>query len=403
LASLLVRNARIHGAGPVDVEVREGRIAAVSGSAAAVPADPATPVLDAGGGLLLPTLVDGHCHPDKTTWGAPWVSRTPAETLEDLILSDVALQVSQETSVRERSRDLLAAYVAAGARGVRAHVDVAPVYGLDNIRGVADAAADLDGALHAEIVAFPQLGVMRTPGTAALLRDALDAGATIVGGIDPGGIDGDLHGQLDVVFGLAAERDVDVDIHLHDGGEHGVEQVREIIRRTHAAGWERRVTIGHAFCYSDCDDALLSDLGEATAAAGITLATCALGDAPVMPVQRLRELGVRVVLGSDGVRDAWSPFGNGDMLDRTHLLAWSTGARTDADLEACLDIAAHAGAELLGLESADLRVGSPADFMIVAAEVPAQAVIDRPTPQYVLRAGRVVARDGALTAIPATL
>ncbi|HEY0890580.1 MAG TPA: amidohydrolase [Nocardioides sp.] len=399
MASLLVRNARIHGSGAVDVEVEDGRISAVR---AAGSVHDWESVVDAQGALLLPTLVDGHCHPDKTAWDEPWVSRQPAATLEELIANDVLLQRSFATPVRTRAERLLGAYVAAGARAVRAHVDVAPVYGLDNIRGVVEAADALADALHVEVVAFPQLGVMRTPGTAELMRESVAAGATVIGGIDPGGLDGDLHGQLDTVFGLAIELGVSLDIHLHDGGEHGMGQVREIIRRTHDAGLEGRVAIGHAFCYSDCDDAQLTALGEATAAAGITLATCALGDSPVLPVARLQELGCRVVLGSDGVRDAWSPFGNGNMLDRTHLLAWRTGAVTDAELEACLDVAAHAGADFLGLERSGLRVGDPADFMLVPGEVPAQVVIDRPLPHYVFRAGRVVARDGALTAIPAT-
>ncbi|GAB3860977.1 amidohydrolase [Nocardioides maradonensis] len=391
-----VTGVRVHGQGVVDVLVEDGRIRSVEptrgGRSDAKDLDEAA--VDGAGGLLLPTLVDAHCHPDKTTWGEPWVSRMPAASLEELIENDVRLQLSMTTPVATRTARLMDQYVARGARALRAHVDVAPVHGLGNVAGVAEAAAQLVGVLDVEIVAFPQLGILRTPGTAALLRDAVSAGARLIGGIDPVGLDGDLAGHLDIVFGLAERLGVGLDIHLHDRGREGIEQVEEIIRRTTALGMQGLVTIGHAFCFHDCPPDELPALAEATAAAGITLATAALGEDGMIPVAELRAAGVRVVLGSDGVRDAWSPFGNADMIDRTHLLAWHTGAVTDDDLETCLAIAAEAGADLLGLPRSGLAPGDPADFMLVDAESPAQAVVDRPAPRWVARAGRLVARDG---------
>ena len=56
-----------------------------------------------------------------------------------------------------------------------------------------------------EIVAFPQSGIARSPGTDKLLDEAMGAGADLVGGLDPVGIDNDLKGHLDTVFGIAAK------------------------------------------------------------------------------------------------------------------------------------------------------------------------------------------------------
>ena len=69
-----------------------------------------------------------------------------------------------------------------------------------------------------QIVAFPQSGVIRSPGTAELLDAAIAEGADLVGGLDPLGIDRDLDGHLDAIFGVASKRGVGIDIHLHDGG-----------------------------------------------------------------------------------------------------------------------------------------------------------------------------------------
>jgi cytosine deaminase len=57
---------------------------------------------------------------------------------------------------------------------------------------------------------------------------------------------------------------------------------------------------------------------------------------------------------------------------------------------------AHGGAALLGLERTELRVGDPADFVLLPGDSVAQVVVDRPVPSLVVRAGRVIARDGQL-------
>ncbi|MGH3716609.1 MAG: hypothetical protein ACRDT4_24585 [Micromonosporaceae bacterium] len=93
---------------------------------------------------------------------------------------------------------------------------------LRNIEGVIRAAAALGGAIDVQVVAFPQLGVIRVPGAAELIREAVTAGASVIGGPDPCGYDGDLHGQLDTIFGLATDLDIGLDIHLHDRGHQGL-------------------------------------------------------------------------------------------------------------------------------------------------------------------------------------
>ncbi|WP_326769127.1 amidohydrolase family protein [Streptomyces sp. NBC_01591] len=98
---------------------------------------------------------------------------------------------------------------------------------------------------------------------------------------------------------------------------------------------------------------------------------------------------------------AATPFGDGDMLARAHLLAYRTDAhtdaRTDAELAACYEAVAQGGASLLGLPASRLETGDPADFVVVAVGSLPEAVVDRPVPPMVVRAGRVIAREGRLT------
>lgn len=340
--------------------------------------------------LRTPGLVDAHIHPDKTSWGQRWQSRRSAATLIELIENDRATQAEYETSVEERAFALFSHALENGTMGMRAHVDVSSELGTRNVEGVRAAAERLSGDLTVQIVAFPQFGLLRNPGTLDVMASALDAGADLVGGIDPGGIEGNLHGHLDAIFGLADRAGRDLDIHLHDGGEGGLEQIREVARRTIGSGRQGRVTIGHAFAL--CDPALpsLDETLDLVADAGIWVATCALGPDPVPDLDLFERHGVRVAAGSDGVRDAWSPFGTGSMVDRAHLLAYRTGAMTDGELERAFRIASISGGEMMGLSSVaewDARSGTHLEF---AAENLAQLVVDRPAPLRVVRDGRAL-------------
>ena len=397
----VIREVRPFGGPVTELVVVDGVLAERAPEGAAV-----AEVVEGEGRIALPTLVDAHIHPDKTAWGEPWYSRKPSAGLADYIAGDVDLYRQQRTPLGDRAHRLLAHAAAHGTRAVRAHVDVAPAYGLAAVEGLAEARRKLAGVLDVQIVAFPQHGVQRTSGVAELLAEAAGSGLVdAIGGLDPagfdaeGGADAPGEGQLDLVFSLAQQHGLGVDIHLHDRGETGLAPLRSIAARARAAGLGGgRVTVSHVFCLPELTAPDLDAMADLLAEAEVGLTTVAPTGLRTLPFRQLTRRGVRVGLGSDGVRDSWSPFGNADMLHRTHLLAWTTGARTDEELADCFHLAASGSAELLGLPPADLTPGSPADLMLVDGECLPQIVVDVPPRAVVLRAGRVVARDGRLTA-----
>ncbi|WP_314622196.1 amidohydrolase family protein [Streptomyces stackebrandtii] len=391
--AVVFRNVRPFGAAkPTDLVVVDGRIA--NG-----PAPLGAKVVEGGGRIALPSLVDAHIHPDKTTWGGSWVSRRPASSIADYVAQDVELFKAQRRPVAERAYGLMSHTVTRGTRAMRAHADVAPAYGLAGVEGVAEARGRLRHALDVQIVAFPQHGVIRTPGTAALLERAAREGTIdMIGGIDPIGFDQALDAQLDLVFGIADRHGVGVDIHLHDRGEKGIKAMRGIIDRTRALSLAGKVTVSHVFCLPGLSDSDLGSLAADLGAQDIALTTVAPSDSLVLPIARLREHGVRVGLGSDGVRDSWSPFGNADMLHRAQLLGWVTDVRLDEELSDCYRVAAHGGADVMGLAHADLTPGAPADFVLVRGECLPQVVVDMPQRDMVVHGGAVVARNGEFVA-----
>jgi cytosine/adenosine deaminase-related metal-dependent hydrolase len=351
-------------------------------------------VIDGRDGVLLPALVDAHMHLDKTFWGLPWRPHEAGPTTIERIENERRLRRELRLPVDVQAERLVRQAVSRGTLHIRSHVDIDTEIGLRNFEGLMTARSRLRDTVSIQVVAFPQSGVVTRPGTAELLEQAVKDGAELIGGVDPSGIDRDARGQLDVVFGIAGRHGAGVDIHLHDPGEQGAAQIRMIAERTRALGLGGRVAVSHAFCLGMVDESEAARLVDLLRAERIAIMTTAPGDRPTPPVRRLREAGVTVGAGSDGVRDAWTPFGNADMLERAMLIAYRNGFRTDALVHAALDIVTRGNASVLGLEGYGLDPGSRADFVVLPGETIGEIVAMRPPRALVVSGGRVVARDG---------
>jgi len=395
-ADVVLRGVRPMAAGgPVDVLVRGGVIERV---APGLVPPPGASVVDGRNGILLPGLVDAHMHLDKTFWGLPWRAHEAGPTTRERIENERRLRRELALPADAQAEGLARQAMSRGTLHIRSHVDVDTEVGLRNFEGVMTARSRLRDLVSIQVVAFPQSGVVTRPGTAELLEQAVKDGADLIGGVDPTGIDGDAAGQLDVVFGIAGRHGAGVDIHLHDGGAEGAAQIRMIAERTRALGLAGKVAVSHAFCLGMVDERLLEGLVALLREQRIAIMTTAPGDRPTPPVRRLREAGVAVGAGSDGVRDAWTPLGNADMLERAMLVAYRNGFRADPLLHDALDIATRGNAGVLGLEGYGLEVGCRADLVVVPGETLGEIVAMRPPRALVISGGRVVARDGQCVA-----
>jgi len=388
---LLLTGVRPLGGPARDLLVAGGRIAQV-GEGLAAPEGAA--VVDGQGQLALPGLVDAHAHLDKTLWGLPWRPHTAGEGLAALIDNEHRGRAElrrRGVTVAQRAAGLLDTYVAAGTSHIRSHVDVDTVAGLDSLEGVMEARDAFADRVTIELVAFPQSGLLVRPGTAELLEAAVRAGADLVGGLDPAGFDQRPVEHLDTIFATAGRHGCGLDIHLHDGGELGAFTIDLILERTRALGLAGRVTISHACALAEVPEPRRQRLVEGLADQRVSLATVAPGNRPPLPLASLHAAGVAVGLGCDGIRDLWSPWGDGDMLGRAALLAWRAGARRDQDLAGALELATAGGARVLGLDGHGLEPGCWADLTLVPAATVGEAVVAHPPRSLVLKRGRVVA------------
>jgi cytosine deaminase len=320
-ADLLIRNVRPLGGTAVDVLVRGDRIAAV-GSDIAVAQTAA--IEDGGNALLLPGLIEGHTHLDKTVWGGAWYRNDVGPTRLDRIENERAWRGASGHDATARSLALARAFLANGTTRIRTHADIDSEIGLAHLHATMQTRAALADAIDMQIVAFPQSGLTNRAGTEELMDAALRDGADIVGGIDPCAIDRDPVSCIDSLFALASRHGKPLDIHLHEAGEMGAFSLDLILERAAVLRMQGKVVISHAFCLGSIADRDRDALLARMATLDVSIATTAPASTPVPSLAVCRAAGVTIFGGNDGIRDTWTPYARPDMLDRAMTSACAT-------------------------------------------------------------------------------
>ncbi|WP_311272573.1 MULTISPECIES: amidohydrolase family protein [unclassified Rhizobium] len=375
-----------------DVTVEQGRITSIepAGSNAA-----SASIVDIAGDMLVPGFVEGHIHLDTSFYGDTWMPHRPCTNGFD-VHERVAFQAENmaiAAPMDKRARDQLDLCIGNGTLHMRSHVMVDGSVGLKSLETILAVREDYKDIIDIQLVAFPQSGILKSPGTPELLDEAIKLGANLVGGLDPASFDRDVNGHLDVVFGVAEKHGVDVDIHLHDAGSMGAFTIEEICARTVALGMQGHVAISHAYGLGDLPMDAARKIAATIAKSGVSIMTNAPGNHTFPPVALLRQEGVTVFSGSDNIRDSWWPYGDGDMLHRAEIIGYRSGFYTDEELQAAFDIVTTESAKALRLDNYGIQVGAKADFVTLSATCIPQAVVAFPRNRKVFKGGKMVA-DG---------
>jgi cytosine deaminase len=406
---LIVTNARLpDGRTGIDLLAQRGRIVALGPRLAA---PPGTPVLDAAGWLLAPPFVDAHFHMDATlSYGLPRVNRS-GTLLEGIALwGELKPQLTQEALV-ERALQYCDWAVAKGLLAIRSHVDVCDerLLAVEALLHVKQRVAPY---LDLQLVAFPQDGVLRAPNALANLKRALDLGVDVVGGI-PHFERTSEHGaeSVRVLCELAAERGLRVDMHCDESDDPLSRHVEALAFQTQRLGLHGRVTGSHLTSMHSMDNYYVSKLLPLMAEAGLHAVANPLinitlqGRHDTYPKRRgmtrvpeLMAAGVNVGFGHDCVMDPWYSLGSGDMLEVAAMGLHVAQMTAQDQMRACFDAVTVNSARILGLADHGLEPGKAADFVLLQARDPVEAIRLRATRLAVVRRGAVVARTPAATA-----
>lgn len=342
------------------------------------------PVLDLGGRLVLPGLIETHIHLDK----ACILSRCQLRegTLAEAIAQTrLAKSGFSEADVYARGAAVLEQAIMQGTMHMRTHVEIDPGIGLTGLRAIRRLQADYAWAVTLEICVFPQEGMLDNPGTEALLCQALEQGAEVLGGCPY--TDSDPHAQIRRLFELAVAYDRDLDLHLDFDLELAGMTLPEVIRCTHEHGWHGRVTVGHATKLSMLPKAQLLEMGLALAAAGVQVTCLPSTDLfltgrehfqrkprGLAPLAQLHQCGVTCSLSSNNIGNPFTPYGDASLVRQANLFANVAQLGTEAELLLCLGWISRQSARLLRLPKYGLEPGCRADLVVFDAPSPAAVI-----------------------------
>src|SRR6266480_4618820 len=408
MADLLVRNATLpDGRTGCDVLVTEGRIVDVAPRISAAAAQ----VLDADGYLLSPPFVDAHFHIDSTlSYGLPRVNRS-GTLLEGIALwGELKPMLTQEALV-ERAFAYCDWAVAKGLLAIRSHVDICDPR-LLAVEALLHVRERVKPYLDLQLVAFPQDGLLRSPGALDNLKRALAMGVDVVGGIphfERTRADGDESVKL--LCELAADEGRLVDMHCDETDDPQSRHVETLAFHAQRLGLQRRVTGSHLTSMHSMDNDYVAKLIPLMAEAGVNAIANPLinitlqGRRDTYPKRRgmtrvpeLMAAGIDVAFGHDCVMDPWYALGSGDMLEVAAMglhVAQMTGV--DA-MRACFAAVTANPARILALDGYGIAPGCRADFVLLQARDPVEAIRLRATRLKVFRAGRLIAETPAATA-----
>lgn len=404
-ADLVLRNARIDdNAALVDIAVDSGTIIEI---ATDLRMNAGTEI-DCAGRVVIPGLVESHVHLDKALLDR---ERSGDGTLADAIAVTAELKRDfTPASIRDRARRVLEQAIIHGTTTLRAHPDVDPIVGLLGVHTLLELREEFRGRIDLQIVAFPQEGIFRAPGTLALLREGLRDGADVIGGCtyNEDSVP-DCRRHIDQVFDLAAEFGVPVDLHADfadDTSDPRFALADYIADATERTGMSGRVTIGHATSLAARPPADRDRVLRRLAEAGVAVVPLPATDMflggradtanirrGIAPVRELWAAGVRTAFSSNNIRNAFTPYGNADLLDIGLFLAQTCHLAGPEDLTRVLGMATYEAAAIVGItDRYGLRPGAAADLVVLSTHRVAEALLDRPDRCFVIKAGRVVAR-----------
>lgn len=344
--------------------------------------------------LMLPSFEEAHIHLDKTYYGGPWQAVRKAASIFERIEEEKQLLPKLLPSARQQAECILALIQRFGSTYVRSHCNIEPVSGLDRLMATMQALDTFSGKISFDIVAFPQHGLL-TSDSVQLMEQAMKEGATHVGGVDPYTVDGDIERSLQVMVDLAVTSNAGIDIHLHDRDEAGKQTLTRLIDLTEEAGLQGKVTVSHAFWFASAEARDAEELAGRMASLGMSITSTVPIGRSTMPLPMLHKMGVNVKLATDSLTDHWSPFGNGDQLEKVGRYAELYGCSDEFSLSQSLGFITGGRTPLSSKgEQVWPKAGDAASFVLVDASCAAEAVARRSERQSVWYKGRLV--SGAL-------
>jgi len=394
---LLIKNARTRfSEGKVlDIGIKDGRILKIGQKLGG----DARKKINADGKLVTESFINGHLHLCKvytlSMVGMDALSSYTAGAMGGAMTAiEQAARVKaqyNEKWIIENVRKAVKLAIRFGNTHIRAFADTDTKAKLEGVKALLRAREEFKEQVEIQVVAFPQDGVVRDPGAEDYVRQAMDLGADVVGGIPwIEYTDADAQKHVDRMFALAKRYNKGVSMLVDDAGDPGLRTLEKLILKTIEIGWEGRVTAQHARAMALYPEPYYRKIEALLKKARVGV----VSDPQTGPLHaRVRDLynaGVGIALGQDDIADAYYPFGRNNMLEVAFLAAHLMWMITIQDMEILYDLITTRAAQALGIKEFGLKEGNKADLVVLNAESVWEAIWSHEAPLHVIKGGREI-------------
>jgi len=401
---MVVRHAVVRGhQGMVDIVIEKDRIARVEAKVAGKGGRE----IDAAGSLVLPGLFNLHLHADKCLLGEimrPNLSGTLPEAIE--ITNDFKRKYDP-AEVAERASRAIEVGVKNGTTFFRLFADVGTIGRLRAARGLLLAREKFGGYCDIQVVAFPQEGIVRDPGAAELLDEAMKEGCDIVGGLPwYEYTDAEAREHIDICFDIAKRYDRDIHMLVDDTDDENSRSLEYLALKTMRENFHGRVAASHCGAMAAYNDVYAAKIVDMVATAGVTISVNAhinlvcsarLDREPrrrgIARVKELLTRGANVVTSQDDVNDPYYPFGKPDPLECVSMIAHVAQLTLPHELEQAMSMVTENAAKAARIDDYGIAAGKRADLVVVGAPSVHEAIRLQPLRRHVIKGGREVARS----------
>lgn len=394
---LLIKNAKLRGQPErkYDIGIIDGKIAALDQK---LDGEAAT-VIDAGGNLVTESYVNTHLHLCKV-YTLMMMDDEAMKSYQGSAMGKAMTGIELAMKVKEqydekwiienvRKAVALAAYY--GNTHIRALADVDSKAKLEGVKALIKAREEFKGIVDIQVVAFAQDGVVREPGAADLVREAMKLGADVAGGIPwIEYTDADIAEHVKVIFDIAEEFDADVSMLVDDAGDPGLRSIElmavETIKRKRCG----RSLAHHARAMALYPKPYFQKLSALLKKAQMGVVSDPQTGPLHARVHELLEEGNLVCLGQDDISDAYYAYGRNNMLEVAFLASHLLWMTTRPEMEILYDMITTRAAECIGIKDFKLAVGNPAHLVVLDVPNTLEAFRYHEAPMHVISHGKLV-------------
>jgi len=393
---IIIRKARIENENDLmDVAIKDGKIVGIEANIDGT----AIKEINADGRVLIPGLVESHIHLDK----ALIADRLPNKSGTLLEAIDVTAKLKPtftKEDIEDRAKRALMMLVKNGTTHIRTHSEFDPSQGFSGFETVMKLKEEFRDLVDIQVVAFPQEGIFKAQGTEKMMYQAMDMGADVVGGIPYN--DSPAKEHIDLVFEIAKKYDKPIDFHQDFKDNADSITIEYVCQKTIKEGYEGRVSVGHLTSIAALPKEMLDPIIKLMSKAKINVMSLPATDLhlgarndeynvrrAVTPVRALRDGGVNVCLATNNIRNAFTPYGNGDLMQIAMLAIPVSHLGGADDLPTVLSMITSNPAQAIGLKNYGIGVGKNADLVLLDTKVVNNAIIDIPDRLYVIKSGKI--------------